>query len=196
VSGSRIRLFVAVDIPDKVRETISSAVNAVKPETEGMRWVEPCNLHLTMKFIGEYEEGKLEELSAEVRETSRLCRGFEACLGGCGTFPSPRKARVIWLGMSRGGEEAGKVARKLDARLEKVGVKREDRPFRSHLTLARRRQPADCSTLLDNLSEGLKDLEDMGFEVGDVVLYRSILGPQGPRYIELERMELKGPSSG
>lgn len=192
MSAEGMRLFVAVDIPEEVREVIASAVAGIKAVARDTRWVDPRNLHLTMKFIGEYEEGRLSGLRDEARAAARLCPSFTACLGGLGAFPSPRKARVLWVGMTRGGEEAKKVARKLDARLEKVGVKREDRPFRSHLTLARHRQPGDCSALLDDLAPGLQCVAEMPFEVTEVVLYRSILGPRGPTYIELERMDLKG----
>lgn len=191
VSVKRLRLFVAADLPGEVRERIASAAEAART-LEGARWVKAENLHLTLKFIGDYEEDKLERLREEVAAAAALCTGFTAALGGCGAFPSHSRARVLWLGMARGEEEAAATARKLDSRLERLGVKREERPFRGHLTLARLRIPSDCSSWLEGLEERLKDLRDMDFEVGEIVLYRSILGPQGPTYVPVERAPLKG----
>ncbi len=187
-----MRLFVAVDVPGEIKEKVAAAVGEIGPDAAGVRWVKPENLHITLKFIGDYGEERLGDLIEEVRATARLCDGFTVSLAGCGAFPSRGRARVLWLGMARGGEEAAAAARKLDSRLERVGVKREERGFRSHLTLARLRNPADCSACLLRLEEKLKGLEEKSFEVEEMVLYRSILGPHGPTYIPLEGARLGG----
>jgi 2'-5' RNA ligase len=192
MSDSNIRLFAAADIPDQARELVTSAVGKSRGNIPVARWVEPENLHLTLKFIGAYPQEALGRLSNELRETGGLCAPFEAALGGCGAFPSSRKARVIWVGMSQGVEGAAAVTRKLDARLEKVGVEREGRPFRGHITLARLKQPRDCEVALDRLSEDLVGLQAMTFMVDEIILFRSILEPQGPTYIVLERIALGG----
>ena len=192
MSASKLRLFVAVDVPGEVRERISSALEGTREEVTGARWVKPQNLHLTLKFIGDYGEEGIARLSNQIHAAAARAPAFTAALGGCGAFPAPRRARVIWIGMARGSEEAAEVARKLDARLEKAGVKREERPFRGHLTLARLRQPVDCAPYLEVLGSRLEGLQEMAFAVEEVVLYRSILGPQGPTYVALERMRLEG----
>ena len=189
-SAEKLRLFVAMDIPPEARELLSETIEAFRGEIEGARWVKAENLHLTLKFIGEYEKEGLERLSHEIRVTAERCHGFEAALGGCGAFPSQRKARVLWVGMHAGAEDAGAVARKLDSRLEKVGIKRENRPFRGHLTLARMKRPLDCSSYLESMREKLEGLQDIIFEVGEIVIYRSVLSPQGPTYKALERVGL------
>ena len=190
MGGERLRLFVAMDITEEARRTIAACVERHGSGLAEARWVRPENLHITLKFIGEYEEEKLGRLSNEIRETAALCRAFRAALGGCGGFPSRKKARVIWVGMEAGQAEAAAIAAKLDSRLERVGVKREDRPFKGHLTLARLRKPVDCSPLLDKMEVELQHLAEMPFEVRKMTLYRSILGPGGPRYLPLERVDL------
>jgi RNA 2',3'-cyclic 3'-phosphodiesterase len=195
MSDKGLRLFVAVDIPTAARRVISSAVEGMRGELAGARWVKPENLHLTLKFIGDYMEKDLERLVEEIKASGERCEAFRASLGGCGAFPSQGRARVIWLGMSEGIEGAGAVARKLDARLERVGVKREERPFRGHITLARLRQPGDCKPFLDGLGSRIRGLRDIDFEVDEIVLYRSILGQQGPRYMVLEKVALGGNAS-
>lgn len=192
MSGERLRLFLAVEIPDDARELLSVTIDGLREAMPGTRWVKAKNLHLTLKFIGDYGEEGLKRLSNEIRATAERCQGFRAVLGGCGAFPSQRKARVVWVGMSEGADEAGKIARKLDARLEKAGVKREGRPFSGHLTMARLKQPKDFSPQLEEMSGRLEGLRSMPFEVGEIVLYRSILSPQGPTYVALERAGLGG----
>ena len=188
--AERLRLFLAVDIPEEARALLSETVDGLRGELPEARWVKAENLHLTLKFIGDYGEEGLTRLSNEIRATAERCRGFGAVLGGCGAFPSRKKARVLWVGMSGGAEEAGKVARKLDARLEKAGVKRENRPFRGHLTVARLKRPRDLSSYVEEMSGKLEGLRDMPFEVEEIILYRSILSPQGPTYIPLQRIGL------
>jgi len=188
----KMRIFVAVDVPDEIKGVISTAFEGLKSGVEGVRWVKPENIHLTVKFIGDYEERKLDRLVDEVRKAALRSPRFTALLGGCGAFSSPRKARVIWVDMREGGEGAAVVARKVDSRLGKIGVKRENRPFRAHLTLGRLKRPKDCSDMLDRLDDDLEELSEMPFDVHEIVLYRSILSSEGSTYVSLQHIELGG----
>ena len=188
----KMRIFVAVDVPDEIKGVISTAFEGLKSGVEGVRWVKPENIHLTVKFIGDYEERKLDRLVDEVRKAALRSPRFTALLGGCGAFSSPRKARVIWVDMREGGEGAAVVARKVDSRLGKIGVKRENRPFRAHLTLGRLKRPKDCSDMLDRLDDDLEELSEMPFDVQEIVLYRSILSSEGSTYVSLQHIELGG----
>ncbi|MDI6872923.1 RNA 2',3'-cyclic phosphodiesterase [Candidatus Solincola sp.] len=188
--GERIRLFVALDLPEEVRERIVTAARKHAGLLPQARWVRKENLHLTLKFIGEYPGRKVEKLVTIVEGETAKKEPFTASLRGCGGFPSPGRARVIWVGMEKGEKEAAALAAELDAGLAKAGVKRETRPFRGHLTLARLRNPADCSSWLASLEEDLAGLEEMDFRVEDITLYRSILSAEGPTYVPLRRFEL------
>ena len=188
----KMRLFIAMDVPEEIKGAISVAMEDLRRSVEGVRWVKPENIHLTMKFIGDYEEEKLERLEEEVVKAALRSPRFTALLGGCGAFPSPAKARVIWVDMRKGGEEAAVAARKVDSRLGKIGIKRDSRPFRGHLTLGRLKKPRDCSDMIERMEKDLQGLFDMPFDVREMVLYRSILRPEGPTYIPLRRVELVG----
>ncbi len=192
MSADRLRLFVAADIPDEARAIIASAIDEFRLDVAGARWVEPRNLHITLKFIGYYEEEGIGRLSKQLHAAAERAAPFEAVLGGCGAFPSPGRVRVIWVGMADGVEGAAALARKLDARLEREGVKREERPFRGHLTLARLRQPRDCTALLEDMGARLERLREMAFGVKEMALYRSVHSPRGPIYDVLERIKLGG----
>lgn len=190
VSKGRLRLFVALDLPDEVKERIGAAVERQRSRHPEARWVKPDNLHLTLKFIGEYPEEGLERLEKALREAAEKYSPFTMALKGCGGFPSSGKSRVIWVGMDRGEREAAGLAAVIESRLEKVGVKREKRSFRGHLTVARLKDPRNCSSWLASLEGDLGDLEEMPFQVREITLYRSILSPGGPTYIPLERIPL------
>jgi len=192
MSGERLRLFVAADIPWEIRDLVASTTERIKGKGIDARWVRPENLHLTLKFIGEYGEEGLERLSQEIRKAAERSSPFKVVMGGCGAFPSQRKARVLWVGMSDGVDDASAVARKLDARLEKAGVKREQRQFRGHLTVARLRRPQDCTEVVEDMSRMLEGLQELPFRVEEIRLIRSILKTQGPTYIELEKVALGG----
>lgn len=187
----KMRLFIAMDVPEEIKGVISAALKDLKRSTEGVRWVRPENIHLTVKFIGDYEEEKLERLEDEVAKAALRSPRFTALLGGCGAFPSSAKARVIWVDMRKGAEEAAIAARKVDSRLGKIGIKRESRPFRGHLTLGRLKKPRNCSDVIERMEEDLQGLLEMPFDVQEMVLYRSILGSQGPTYIPLRHIELR-----
>ncbi|OFW56023.1 MAG: 2'-5' RNA ligase [Candidatus Solincola sediminis] len=187
----KIRLFVAMDIPDDIRGLLSDSMTELEGTLSRARWVKAENLHLTLKFIGYLEREKFEKLSAEVCKAAERAPGFRARFGKPGAFPTQRRARVMWIGMEEGSEEARKIAMKLDARLEKLGVKREKRPFAGHLTLARLKEPIDCADYLENLGNRLEGLENMPFDVREITLYESILSSKGPTYDPLERVQLK-----
>ena len=190
--GEKLRLFVAADIPREIRGLLASTMERMRGKGVEARWVKPENLHLTLKFIGDYSEDGLDRLSLEMRKAADRSVPFEVVMGGCGAFPSQRKARVIWVGMAHGVDGAASIARKLDARLEKAGVKRDQRQFRGHLTLARLRRPQDCTHVLEDMAGMLGGLQDLPFQVEEIKLFRSILRPQGPTYVELASVVLGG----
>lgn len=188
--GETLRLFAALDIPEEVRERIAKAVSRNAGLLPQARWVRKENLHLTLKFIGEFPLERLGGLVDIVEAKALNGEPFTVALKGCGGFPSPGKARVIWVGMGKGQKEAASLAAELDSGLAKVGVGRETRPFRGHLTLARLRNPLDCSPCLASLEEDLAGLEDMDFMISEITLYRSFLRPGGPEYVPLRRFGL------
>ncbi len=191
MAAERMRLFVALDIPEEVRERIAVAVERVRGRCPEARWVKPQNLHLTLKFIGSFAVAEMDKLEGELSRIAERSRPFTAALAGCGGFPASGKARVVWVGMSRGEEEASLIAKRLDDDLKKLDVKAEERPFRGHLTIARLRIPRDCRAVISSLEEELQGLEKMPFEVREMTLYRSILSPSGPVYHPLQRLSLE-----
>jgi 2'-5' RNA ligase len=187
----KLRLFVAADLPEDLKENIRGET-ACMPQEKDLKWVKPFQLHFTLKFLGYLEEEKASLVAGYIEKAARDCPPLFLRLEGCGAFPTPAKARVVWLGCKGDTEALSALALKLDHKMTKVGVEKEKRPFRAHLTLARCRNPRDVSGIIDNWQDWLAEREDLDFSVDAVILYRSILDASGPTYVKLGEFALRG----
>jgi 2'-5' RNA ligase len=180
-----VRAFLAVDLSDEAREMLTRVADrlgdALPPD---VRVIPPENLHLTLKFLGNFPEAELPRLVRAVLPRVIKTKPFEIEIGGLGAFPSARAARVVWVGVMEGGAPLARLARQLESATSRVGVDRERRPYRGHLTLARLRTPARVH--LDELG----DTGHAPVPVREVVLYRSDLSSSGARYTALARFPL------
>jgi len=186
-----LRLFVAMDVPDGLRQSLGKAMEETAASATGLQWVRPENVHFTMKFLGNVEEEKLPALKKSLRDLADSQAATDISIGGYGVFPSARRARVFWLGLKDGTEQLKELARKLDKRMARLGFPAETRPWAAHVTLARLRQPRDVTEMLEAWEDqpGIKETAWRGEEL---VLYRSVLDRTGPVYAALERFKLKG----
>jgi 2'-5' RNA ligase len=181
-----LRLFVAVDVPDDVRDALAAAVAPLREQIVGARWTPPENWHMTLKFLGSAPPGSLDRVVNAVREAADEHRAFRARLGGLGAFPSPQRARVVWAGVEDRGGELGALARSVDRSLGALGFPAEERPFAAHLTLARLKQQASLPPELL-----AADVTSRPFRVGMVRLYRSHLQRPVARYEILRELPLR-----
>jgi 2'-5' RNA ligase len=136
-----VRLFVAVIPPDAVQRAAHDAAARLARPHDGVGWVKRENLHFTLRFLGEVDDPA--PVAAAADEAAAAHPSFEAELGGAGAFPSPRRARVLWLAMARGGDALKAVAQALDRALVARGFPAADRPFAPHLTIGRVREPRE-----------------------------------------------------
>ncbi len=186
-----MRLFVAADIPDDIREALGREMGRCVG-CAGLRWVRPSQVHLTLKFLGTMVRKDLQTLADRLEKAAMSHPPMTLTLSGCGAFPSPQRARVFWLGLAGDREEICSLAADIDRRVAGLGVKKEERRFRPHLTLARCRDPQDLRGLLSDWEKWLKGMGAADFQVVGFVLYRSILHPDGPEYIKIEEFRLMG----
>jgi 2'-5' RNA ligase len=177
---------VAVRPPDDVLDAVAAVVASGRAAGDGLRWEEGDRYHLTLQFLGPLTRlaPVVDGLAAAVRERA----AFPFRLGGAGAFPTPGRARVVWVGAAAGGEELVGLAGAVSAALAPLGYE-TDRPLHPHLTLARLKIPGDVGPVLVALGP-----EPVGeaFTVGEVLLYQSRLSAQGPAYSVLERFSLGG----
>ncbi len=178
-----LRLFVAVDVPESVREMLAGAVASWRERYPRARWVPPENWHLTLKFLGSTWPRLVEWVKESVAQVARSSAPFESRLDGLGAFRSPRQARVLWAGLEDRDGKLGAIAGALDEALARE-FKRESRPFTAHLTVARFEPPVP----LEGVAEAKVRSEP--FPVDRLVLYRSHLQRPAPRYEPLAEFAL------
>ncbi len=193
---STTRTFVAVDLAATVQNRAAELIAALAYEGDGVKWVAPENLHLTLKFLGDVPHRDLPEVCEAVARAVADRPPFEISLCGANAFPHIGRPRTLWLGVDEGGETLGRVQKSIESALRQLGFPRENRQFHPHLTIGRVRRP---SPGLQRLTEALRDQQafSAGYSTIDqVVVYASHLARHGPTYQPLSRALLKGASCG
>lgn len=181
-----MRLFIAIEISDEIRGTLAQIQSHLKYSGADVKWVEPKNIHLTLKFLGEASEEKCEKIKPIIDEIGREMKPFEITIKDIGVFPKIDFPRVIWVGLDKGINESKKLAQMVDERLLKIGFQKESRPFAVHLTIGRVRSPKNKEALKEKIeSINMPGSSSKGQVVGSVVLFQSTLTPQGSIYTKL-----------
>ncbi|MDR5697893.1 MAG: RNA 2',3'-cyclic phosphodiesterase, partial [Armatimonadota bacterium] len=138
-----MRLFVAIPLDPALRpaaQRVRDEIVRLCPEAAtGVKWVEPHNLHFTLKFLGEVPDAKVPEVAASLGRL-RECEAFEIRIEGVGAFPTSSSPRVVWVGVFEGADRLTALAARAEEILAEVGFAREARPFSAHLTLGRARE--------------------------------------------------------
>lgn len=184
-----MRLFIGIPLPGEYARIIGEVQERWnKRLASKVAWVRPELVHLTLKFLGDVEEGRVADVVSAMEEAAR--ERFEAGGGAGGVFPDRGAPRVVWVGLDRGGAECAGCFRRLDEALARLGFAPESRPFRPHLTVARVKAAArgdDWPGLLRDLGAQWPP-----FTVDRLVLWKSILKASGPEHRRMAETELTG----
>ncbi len=181
-----MRLFVAVEMP--VFQKISEIYKAIEMSGADVKLVEPENLHITLVFIGEVPDFKLNSVKEAV--SSVTFKPFKVKLKGMGAFPSMTKPRVVWIGIEEGFTELRNIRDTLMKELKSRGIRPEDeKEFVPHLTLGRVKGPRNLFNLINIINEN-SNVEIGEINVDSIKLFKSTLTPKGPIYEVLH--EVKG----
>jgi 2'-5' RNA ligase len=171
-----MRLFIAFDIPESVKEQLVSIQKKIKTEAK-ISWVKAENMHLTLKFLGEVDEGKVDDIKQRLGKVS--FKPFEASVSEIGVFPSENYVRVIWVGL-KDDKSMQKLAQDIREALPEF---KDDYEFKAHLTIARVKFVKDKKALVEELKK-LKPKPEK-FKVENFKLYKSTLTREGPVYEEV-----------
>ena len=182
--GMTFRAFVAVDLDE------GFGGRALLPELEGsgadLKLVEPRNIHLTLKFLGETDEALVDGITEAMRQSVRGVAPFEVRFHGLGAFPNRRNIRVVWVGV-QGAEALVAIAGALEDNLAELGFEKEGR-FSPHATLGRLRSRRSGS--LPALLEKYADTPLGKMTVRQLALKKSVLDGRGPTYSTVRQVEL------
>jgi len=176
-----MRLFCGIDLPEDVRERLERLLMHLRPAAH-LKWSPVYNLHITLKFIGEWPEEKLPQLEAALRSVCRR-NPIPLEVHGLGWYPNPKNPRVFWVGV-HDSDGLTALARDIETALEPLGIAKETRPFAGHLTLARIKDPTPLDVLRGAI-EKLESAEYGAFNASCFHVYRSQPGAAGSIYTKL-----------
>ena len=173
-----LRLFIALKIPQLPK--ITEALEVLNRVGGDVKLVEPWNLHLTLVFLGELPENKVDLIKDSMNAVS--FNSFKVKFFGTGAFPNLNKPRVLWIGLSEGASELRKLRGELYKQLVSRGIRPEDeKEFSPHLTLGRIKGPRGVVNLIQILNDYAST--DFGeITVDEITLFKSTLTPKGPIY--------------
>ncbi len=186
-----MRLFVAVNLPDWIREDIWDSAELMRERHFAIKWVMPESMHITLKFLGEVSAHREAAVCDALEETVSGVSPFILHLRGFGAFPNARQAKVVWVGCKPPAQFRALYAQ-VEERMSKVGFARETRPFHPHVTVGRAHRGAPQSKIAG--LPGVLDRLDLEaeFPVRTIELMQSELSPAGAKYTVRTSIGLTG----
>ena len=187
--AASVRAFFAIELSEPARRAAAELAAALRarPGGDAVRWVRPENLHVTLRFLGDVEPGRVASLAGQVRAQTAALAPFALQLGALASFPPGRRPRVVVLDLAPEAPLAA-LAEAVERGVVAAGFAPEPRAFRGHLTLGRMRERGTPPSL------AALTVPPVAFDVTESVLFASELHPSGSRYTPLERIRLGGAS--
>ena len=183
-----IRTFIAFDLPTEGKEALGTLINELRQQgLEGLRWVRPQGVHLTLKFLGDIDPELVPQVDAAIRRAAQEVGPFQLTLSGVGVFPNREAPRVVWVGVDGDLDALRGLQNRVENEIEPLGFPRDRRGFNAHLTLARVRgrvltaQRRQLTSALDNPAA----VPQFQWQAAEVILVHSTLTPDGAVYRNL-----------
>lgn len=183
---SKFRGFIAMDIDSLSK--IAEFENKIKQSGVIVKLVEPKNIHITLKFLGDTDEEQIDEIEEIMKKAVEGIDPFNIQLKSTGVFPNQNYIKVVWIGINN-GDQIGIIVNKIDEKLSEIGFKKEKREFSAHLTIARVKSAKNKEQLLQVL-EKYKEFEFAEIKVDSIKLIKSELTQKGPSYTTLKEVKI------
>jgi len=190
----KIRSFIAIELPGELKQAFAELQRKFRSAGSlPMRWVDPSNIHLTLKFLGDIDAGSTDKIITALEESAKGTTPFNIEVKGLGVFPNMNRIQIIWVGLYGELEKLGQLQKRIETSLKSLGFPPENRPFTPHLTLARVRDYArpDERQKLGQLVSATSFEGKYTINVTAVNLMRSELTREGPIYSKLGAVILK-----
>lgn len=175
-----VRSFIAIELTKEIKDKLNKIQDELEKSNADVKWVEPENIHLTLRFLGNVEEKKLEDIKRILEKISEKHIRFSIELSGIGAFPKISSPRVIWIGIEK-GEELFQIFSELEDELNKIGFKKEERGFSAHITIGRVRSPLNRVKLSEEIKK-MNSIPRLSSSVNKITLFKSTLTSKGPIY--------------
>jgi 2'-5' RNA ligase len=185
-----MRVFIAIPLNTETHDELSALQDKLRNASADVKWTQPDCIHLTLKFLGEVDEKKLEAVKSALLETAKKHSSFAIQLSHVGAFPRLSYPRVIWIGIDEGQKESKALQCDIEEALENLSFKKENREFTPHLTLGRLRSNNNKQRLIELLGKEKDFASNSKVPVKKIVLFQSTLTPKGPIYTVLSEFPL------
>ncbi len=186
-----MRLFAACPLEKHIIKSLEKLQDNLKAESENekIKWMDPANIHLTLKFLGEVEgETKLSAVKNSIRSAVASFSPYEIIIKGGGVFPSPEYPSVLWVGCCDISDYTVKIKKNIDVSLKDTGFKEEKRSFTPHLTIGRIKYRRGRNRAAEKLLKS--DIYIGRMSINRVNLYQSRLSPYGAEYSIVEKFNI------
>ncbi|HMK60356.1 MAG TPA: RNA 2',3'-cyclic phosphodiesterase [Dissulfurispiraceae bacterium] len=183
-----MRSFIAIEIPESVRVALKDVIKIMAVDSGGVRWVQPANIHLTLKFLGEVRDDIVPEIACRLELIGKNHSPFEIEASGAGAFPSLRDPNVIWVGLGRSGQLEALVE-DIEKSLAEIGFQREHKSFSPHLTIGRVKEKRGINSIIKMLAT-YNETFFGSIEVREILLMKSILKASGAEYSKIASCRL------
>jgi len=188
-----IRAFIAIELPDGIRDGLARLIAGLKSHQPDVKWVDPAAIHLTLKFLGNVASCRVDEITETITDAAAGIPPFSLEIKELGVFPGLNRVRVVWVGVEGALDKLLQLQKRLETNLDILGFPPEERDFTPHLTLARVRDnasPAEREELGQLITA--TEVPAIGsFNVRSVSLMRSQLSRTGAVYTRVAAVELK-----
>ncbi len=179
-----IRAFIAIPIPDDIKSEFATAQARLRKAGGDVRWVKPGNAHITLQFLGNTPVVKIELIQSALSRVAASHRTVDIAIAGLGVFPSPKRPRVIWIGIVEGAGALGSLQAALVGEMRNLGFQSEKRPFSPHITLGRVKSGRNLERIRSALNAD-REFQAGSFRATEIHLIRSVLSSEGPTYTTL-----------
>jgi len=188
-----MRCFIAIDIDEGIRRTLSNLqqqlAGSVDIKKSDAKWVNPENIHLTLKFLGEIKDQDSFEVCNVVKDVADRHNNFELDVGTIGYFGG-KSARVLWVSTGEGNDKLLRLQEDIEKQLASAGWPQDKKGFAGHLTLCRVRN-SKAGFKLAKITEDYKNFKLGTMPADSVSVYQSKLTPAGPVYTVLGNYKLQ-----
>lgn len=185
-----MRTFIAIEIEPSIKEKISELIKKLSQSGARVGWVKKESIHLTLKFLGEVDERKIKEVSERLKKISSRIEPFKIRIEGTGWFPEGSlNPRVLWIGIKY-TEQLKVLWKEIEKEMKDLGFKEEDRDFSPHITIGRVKDKERIFEVLEILKKFMTNFFGET-EIKNIVLFKSVLKPEGAEYIPIEKFNFK-----
>lgn len=188
-----MRAFIAIELPREIKDLLARIQTQLKTAEADVKWAEPANIHLTLKFLGEIDEQKKESIIQIIKDTAEGKNSFSLRLSSAGAFPNTEYPRVLWIGIDEGSSETTKIAEELEEKLEKIGLPKDKKKFSCHITIGRVKSGNNRLKLAGKIKKISAELNEksLEFKAEKITLFKSTLSSKGPTYEAIHETNLK-----